>query len=148
MALVAVYGTLKSGLHNHSLLENAVYVGTTVAPEIEIYDLHGMFPVAKRCKLPKHLNEFPPVIEVYEVDSKTMIELDILEGVCYGEPEMGLYHKDYINTEFGECVVYIYNDSIDGLNKIINWGVDSDDSNFESYVSLKINKINAGDIDV
>jgi gamma-glutamylcyclotransferase (GGCT)/AIG2-like uncharacterized protein YtfP len=72
---VAVYGSLRKGCHNHPLLKNSKLVKTTKIAGLEMFDL-GAFPAA--C-----IGDGTIVVEVYEVDSKTLDALDALEGHPY-----------------------------------------------------------------
>lgn len=101
---VFVYGSLLSGMGNHHILENSTFLGHTVTtPDFAMIDLGGF---------PGLINYLPGVAikgEVYEVNDTVMARLDRLEGYHSDNPTGGLYNRQEINTEFGEAIVYIYN---------------------------------------
>lgn len=101
MTKVAVYGSLRRGLHNAPLLEGQAYLGTTMtAHEYTMYSL-GSFP-AVNLTIP--LSKI--VIEVYEVDDTCLARLNRLEGFR-GEGEDNFYDCSPIETEaFGEALIY------------------------------------------
>lgn len=76
--LLAVYGTLKAGRANHSLLQYASYVGagqTVYKYGLQAKDSNSVPFVFE------HINEHRIAVEVYEVsDANTQLQLDYLEG--------------------------------------------------------------------
>jgi gamma-glutamylaminecyclotransferase len=71
--LVAVYGSLKSGRHNHGYLRTAKFVGRfRTAPEYTMIDL-GAYPAI----LPGGSTAID--VEIYAVDADTIKALDTLE---------------------------------------------------------------------
>jgi gamma-glutamylcyclotransferase (GGCT)/AIG2-like uncharacterized protein YtfP len=105
---VAVYGTLKQGLANFSLLNDASFLGTDSLNKISLYDL-GPYPGAKA------ESSAGIEVEVYEVDALQMQQLDELEECIADAPELGLYHRRQFMTRFGLAWVYLYNPSVEGL---------------------------------
>ena len=100
--LVAVYGSLRSGMGNHQYyLSDSEYKGTfSTEPE---YTLHSLqwYPGLK-------LNGNTSVVmEVYEVDEKTLTNLNRLEGYYPGEKST-FYDRIEINTPWGKAFTYIY----------------------------------------
>lgn len=100
--LVSVYGSLRSGMSNYQYyLSNSEYKGTfTTEPE---YTLHSLshYPGLK-------LNGNTSVVmEVYEVDEKTLETLNRLEGYRPGE-KSSFYDRIEINTPWGKAFTYIY----------------------------------------
>lgn len=92
--LVFVYGSLKAGHFNHSLLSNADF--------ISIHRTEAVFTMV-------NLGAYPAVLcngstsiqgEIYGIDYATLIALDKLEGY----PEY--YDRIIIQTEFGEAWMY------------------------------------------
>lgn len=94
MEKVFVYGTLKQGHSNHSLLSTARLLGEyTTPPEYTMYSLSAFPAVSlKGCT--------PIVGEVYEVDTPTFERLDMLEGYP------GFYDRTQIQTHFGPAWIY------------------------------------------
>jgi gamma-glutamylcyclotransferase (GGCT)/AIG2-like uncharacterized protein YtfP len=109
---VAVYGSLRKGLHNHKYyLKNSKFIGQFQSnPDYTLFDL-GSFPGI-------HENGNTSVtFELYEVDESTLAKLDNLEGV-----DTGFYHKSTIVTPYGDnAVIYIYSNKCD-VKDIINHG--------------------------
>ena len=100
--LVAVYGSLRSGMGNHQYyLSDSEYKGTfSTEPE---YTLHSLqwYPGLK-------LNGNTSVVmEVYEVDEDTLKNLNRLEGYYPGEKST-FYDRIEINTPWGKAFTYIY----------------------------------------
>jgi len=100
--LVAVYGSLRKKMGNHShYLSNSEYKGTfTTEPE---YTLHSLshYPGLK-------LNgNHSIVMEVYEVDKNTLDKLNGLEGYYPGRKST-FYDRIEINTPWGKSFTYIY----------------------------------------
>ena len=100
--LVAVYGSLRYGKGNHQYyLSTSEYKGTfSTEPE---YTLHSLqwYPGLK-------LNGNTSVVmEVYEVDEKTLTNLNRLEGYYPGEKST-FYDRIEINTPWGKAFTYIY----------------------------------------
>jgi len=97
--LVAVYGSLLSGLHNHQHLRDAEFVGEFwTEPSLKMFT-SGLESYPYILK-----NGFTSVkMEVYEIDDDyTESALDHLEGV-----NSGLYKKDTIQTPHGEALYYV-----------------------------------------
>ena len=100
--LVAVYGSLRSGMGNHQYyLSDSEYKGTfSTEPE---YTLHSLqwYPGLK-------LNGNTSVVmEVYEVDEETLKNLNRLEGYYPGEKST-FYDRIEIDTPWGKAFTYIY----------------------------------------
>ena len=90
--LVAVYGSLMQGLHNHTYLEDSKLKGTFVTePIYTLIDL-GSYPGL-------YENGTTSInMEVYEVDEHTLANLDILEG--YDETNDDLrFDRNYLRHQ-------------------------------------------------
>jgi gamma-glutamylcyclotransferase (GGCT)/AIG2-like uncharacterized protein YtfP len=99
--LIAVYGSLLSGLHNNYILENSKLLGSFKSkPEFSLYSLGG-FPGLKTGGNTKVL------MEIYEVNEETAQRIDRLEGYTPGGNNT-FYDKIPIGTPYGEASVYIY----------------------------------------
>lgn len=99
--LVAVYGSLRKGLHNHDVLGDSNYVGTfNSLPQYTLFPLGG-FPGVHNG------GDTSVVMEVYECDSKTMTRLDGLEGYR-GPGQRNFYDRQTIETPYGTAFTYIY----------------------------------------
>lgn len=91
--LVAVYGTLRKGFHNHVLLEGSKFLGETkTEPKFNMYG--NLIPWIT------NNGDTSIAIEVYEVEEETFQRLDWLEGYP------NYYDRQVIDTEFGEAWIY------------------------------------------
>jgi gamma-glutamylcyclotransferase (GGCT)/AIG2-like uncharacterized protein YtfP len=125
--LVAVYGSLMQGLHNHAHLTRSNLKGTFVTPpDYTMVDL-GSFPGLYK-KGGVSIN-----MEVYEVDAHTLANIDSLE--CYDEnnEELSMYLRTTIETPFGEAFGYIYNAPLSSNMTIVESG------DWKEYYSFKKN---------
>lgn len=103
---VAVYGSLRKGLHNHRLLQGEKFVGQfETDPLYSLIDL-GSFP-----GLLKDGNT-AVLMEVFEVNADKLKKLDSLEGY-HGKGENNFYNREKIESPFGELYTYFYNRSSD-----------------------------------
>lgn len=103
MHTVFVYGTLKKGLHNHRLLQEAEFVGTGEAPGV-VYKTktHG-YPFAK----PSDDVDCWIKGEVYRVTDDDLRRLDSLEG----HPRF--YERSLVVLRSGEVAgIYYYHHRI------------------------------------
>lgn len=107
---VFVYGTLKRGGYNHHYLSKAEFLGDyCTPPKYAFYDL-GYYPAMtgedKRIAVKG---------EVYQIDKKTIRELDILEGV----PD--LYDRITIRCgKYGQCYTYVMQRAPNNTPLILN----------------------------
>ena len=107
MQKIFVYGSLLSGMGNHVIIEKAKKLGTCKSPiGFEMIDL-GYFPGALHTG---NLNS-SLIGEVYEVDDYTFSRVNMLEGYNPMNPELGLYNRTLIATDFGPAHIYTYNRS-------------------------------------
>ena len=74
VSLVAVYGSLRKGLHNHNTIKEANHIGDGIVRGFGMYAL-GLYPALSR-----EGKKTDVVVEVYDVTPKIMGDLDILEG--------------------------------------------------------------------
>lgn len=101
MKKIAVYGSLRRSLGNHSLISNSQFLGEfKTPPEYSLYSLGG-FPGLKK------EGQTSITMEVYEVDDETASRVDTLEGYSEGRPAT-FYDKEDIETPWGTASVYIY----------------------------------------
>jgi gamma-glutamylcyclotransferase (GGCT)/AIG2-like uncharacterized protein YtfP len=112
---VAVYGTLKKGLSNHHYMSKARFLSEDQLHNLVLYDL-GPYPGA-RLEASGGV-----VVEIYEVDSKTFAQLDVLEGIDERNSTQGLYHRRQLATSQGLAWVYLYNHSTAGCPAIREGG--------------------------
>lgn len=96
--LVAVYGSLLSGLGNNVILKDSKQVSTeTVDISLNMYDL-GMFPALMQSDTINKIN-----IEVYEVDDAVYKRIERLEGYPH------FYDRLTIHTSVGYADIYYIN---------------------------------------
>lgn len=112
---VAVYGTLKRGLHNFPLMQGARFLGCDRLTTITLYDL-GPFPGA-RIEPSEGVD-----VEVFELTASHLSRLDILEDYLSNAPNDGLYNRVLTPTRYGPAWVYIYNPGVHGLRAIRSGG--------------------------
>ncbi len=96
---VFVYGTLKKGRSNSSLLRNTKYLGESEKKGFYMVSLGG-FPTVV------HGTEEDSVYgEVYEITPEIFTSLDRLEGY----PD--LFNREEIPTEYGQAIIYFLTSS-------------------------------------
>jgi len=111
LILVAVYGTLKSGMQNCHLLDGARLLGTDRLKEIVLYDL-GSYPAAR-------LGASTGIeVEVYEIRPEMLQALDELEEYDPLAVTSSLYRRVRIQTAFGDSWIYLYNGSLAGRRPV------------------------------
>lgn len=99
--LIAVYGSLRKGMGNDSLLTTSEYLGKfKTKPEFSLYNL-GFYPGLKTG------GTTSVTMEVYSVDDKVANKVDRLEGYTPGGNNT-FYNKIPIETPYGKASVYIY----------------------------------------
>jgi len=110
--LVAVYGSLRAGLHNHQVLGNSKLLGEFDTPPI--YDMYscGGFP-----GLVLH-GSTSIKMEVYEVTEAINKAVERLESYVEGREETNHYNKVVIPTPYGDAGTYIYNYSVSRLPQV------------------------------
>jgi len=108
--LVAVYGSLRKGLHNHRLLEQADFLGTDVISGFKMYSLGG-FPFITHDDA---TSEDRIHIEVYSVDVYEMARLDQLEGYP------SFYNRELVQTQYGQAWIYFIDDEVAGHAPVID----------------------------
>lgn len=92
---IAVYGSLKQGFGNHRLLSNSKFLGADVIPSgYTMYSLGGFPAIVEG-------GSNPLLVEVYEVDRNTLIQLDGLEG------HPNWYCRKPLATKYGDAEVYV-----------------------------------------
>lgn len=111
--LVAVYGSLRKGLHNHDVLGTSTLVGEfDTEPIYDMFSCGGSYPGLR-------LNGSTSIkVEVYEVSEAIDKRVERLEGYTKGSEDTNHYNKIMINTPFGEAGIYIYNYATGRMPKV------------------------------
>ena len=109
--LVATYGSLKKGFHNHGLMQGSEYRGIDSLSGFAMYKC-SIFPMA----VASDDTNDTIMVEVYEVSKETLCQLDYLEG----HPEF--YRRVHVDTIYGDAFIYIgsRNQIRDNMKKIEN----------------------------
>jgi gamma-glutamylcyclotransferase (GGCT)/AIG2-like uncharacterized protein YtfP len=111
--LVAVYGSLRKGLHNHGVLANSELLGMFDSdPIYDMYSVCGSYPGILKD------GNTSIKMEVYLVNSEVSKNLDQLEGYRPGHEHFNHYNKIEIQTPFGKANTYLYNRTAKGLEKV------------------------------
>jgi len=92
--LVAVYGSLRKGLHNHRLLANARCLGIDYIPNFNMFSM-GSFPFLKPVE-----TLALTTVEVYNASPEEFRNLDRLEGYP------SFYDRKQVPTTYGSAWVY------------------------------------------
>lgn len=123
--LVAVYGSLLKGLHNHTAyLKNAKYIGSFDSEPI--YDLYEVssYPGLKK-------GGYTSVkMEVYEVTTLELNRIDQLEGFKPNDTRHNHYNRTMMETPYGNAYGYLYNYPITNLNQVVS-------GNWKDYIETK-----------
>lgn len=101
--MLAVYGTLRAGFHNHYILEDSKYLGTTkTPPAFTLFD-NGGYPFL----FPEGDQEV--VVEIYEVtDERVSKRVNYLEGFTGIRGAKSNYYETVdISTEFGKVEAFV-----------------------------------------
>lgn len=106
MKLMFVYGTLKQGSHNNSILTNSKFVGRAVTEKNLNIKSIGI-PVVMMPSTDTMKNIAKPIIgEVYKVSKRTIKTIDILEG------HPNLYKRTImsvkIKNEIHKAYIYLF----------------------------------------
>jgi gamma-glutamylcyclotransferase (GGCT)/AIG2-like uncharacterized protein YtfP len=131
---IAVYGSLRKGMHNHTLIEDAKYLG-----RYETKPIYNMYAVSTYPGL-KLQGNTSIVMEVYEVDNELLSLVDRLEGYSPHATNNDFYNRVTINTPFGLAYTYLYVPDIPEHAQPVYEG---DWVNFKNDESLKNLLINA-----
>ena len=106
---VAVYGSLLSGFHNHSLIQTAPFVGHGKLEGFALFPVATSFPGIVRD------GDSTVVVEVYDCSDTTMLRLDWLEGYDPNNLAGSMYVRETVPVLVDgkplECAVYVWNDA-------------------------------------
>lgn len=113
-SLVAVYGTLRPGGHNNTLLDDASHVGPDWVGPYTMLDMGGL-----PCVSTKETQYI--MVDVYDVSEECLFRLDALEGHPW------FYERRLIHTAYGDAWLYFIanetelGDSIPVPGEIADW---------------------------
>ena len=113
MNKVAVYGSLREGLHNHSVLGDSELLGTDELEGFSMYSL-GSFPYVR----PVDEADKKIKVEVYEVNADTARRLDMLEG--YRGDNTSFYDRKEVETAHGDAWIYFIDEDPSGSPEVEN----------------------------
>ena len=102
MHKVAVYGSLRKGMYNHSLIEDAKYLG-----KYETKPAYSMYAVSTYPGI-KANGHTSITMEVYEVDDDLLELVDQLEGYSSKRKHNDFYNRVTVNTPYGLAYTYLY----------------------------------------
>ena len=114
--LVAVYGSLRVNQYNYYNLgiQNQEYKGQHILPAKYEMRSFGSFPALSKG------GKNTAVVDVFEVDPETMMQMDQLEGhtdhLKYG------YHRELIDTPWGKAWCYFYNGPLSKSSPVVESG--------------------------
>lgn len=111
--LVAVYGSLRTGLQNHAMMNTAEYLG-----EFDTEPIFDLYSVSYYPGL-KENGSTSIKMEVYKVDDSLMSRLNNLEGYQESRDESeNHYNRKIIDSPYGLVYTYIYNGYVDSKAKV------------------------------
>ena len=100
--LVAVYGSLRKGLHNHKVLGGSELVGTFVSePKYTMISLGGFPGLYQK-------GNTSVTFEVYKVNNAILSSVNGLEGYDPNGVNNTFYDRKIISTPFGDAFTYTY----------------------------------------
>ena len=106
--IIAVYGTLRAGLNNHTLISKCKRIGHGWLTGFRMYNL-GEYPGAIRT----HDESGRMRVEWYDVSDELLAELDKLEGYYSNSTHSSLYLRKYVGSPYGRGWIYTYNRDVD-----------------------------------
>lgn len=109
--LIAVYGSLKQGYHNHGVIEGSRLLGQDHLTGWDMYNL-GAFPGIIAGEGTIH-------VEVYDVDQETALRVDALEGYRESNEKSSFYVRKTVQTQYGMASLYVFNKDLSGAKQVI-----------------------------
>lgn len=113
--LLAVYGSLKQGYHNHIYLKGATYKGDFLTPpKWTMYSFGGFPGIVKG-------GDTQIMCEVYDIPEKLVSRINQLEGFTgVKDHKNNFYNRTTIDTPYGEAEIYFLDVEPIGLNIVQN----------------------------
>lgn len=110
--LIFVYGTLKKGFSNNTLLKTSKFIKKyTLTGKYQMINVNNAFPAVI---LSKNINKIKG--EIWDVNQETLDDIDALEGVPY------LYNRRHFRYAGMNCWIYIMKRDIDIIPVVIKTG--------------------------
>ena len=111
MTNIFVYGTLKSGYYNHSILGNADFLGELVIPNFKLFE--SGIPFMKRSENP----EDKVLGELYKVSDESLVDMDRLEGHPTGYRREKVSKLLILESFYEDIESYIYPHDLSGMQE-------------------------------
>ena len=107
--IVAVYGTLREGLKNHTLIAGCKRIGLGWLTGFRMYNL-GDYPGI----IPTYDDSGRIRVEWYDVSDEILKELDALEEFDPSAIKTSLYVRRRLFSPYGSGWIYVYNQNLSG----------------------------------
>lgn len=108
--IVAVYGTLREGLGNHTLIADCKRIGLGWLTGFRMYNL-GDLPAI----IATHDDSGRIRVEWYDVSDDILEELDGLEGFNPDSVNTSLFVRKRVFSPYGRGWIYLYNRSLNSV---------------------------------
>lgn len=105
--IIAIYGTLRSGLKDHEIIAKCQPVGLGWLTGFQMYNL-GDFPGV----IPTHDDSGRIRVEWYDVPNETLEEIDRLEGFDPDASHTSLHFRKPVFSPYGRGWIYVYNKAL------------------------------------
>lgn len=117
-ALVAVYGSLRKGLHNYNALDmdEEEFLGEFDTPPV-----YSMFAVSPSFPGLLEGGSTSIKMEVFQVSAEKLSDLNGLEGYYTPNAATNMYNRITIDTPWGQAYTYIYNCNV-GKSQLVESG--------------------------
>jgi gamma-glutamylcyclotransferase (GGCT)/AIG2-like uncharacterized protein YtfP len=103
--LVAVYGSLREGMHNNGMLGKSEYIGSfNSEPSYTMFSVNDQYPAV--------INEGSTsiLLEVYKTNPEVQKKLNFLEGYHDSkDTKHNYYNRETIETPYGDAYIYYFN---------------------------------------
>lgn len=112
--LIAVYGSLRKGMHNNYILGESKYIGNfNSEPSFSMYSVRGDYPAVIK------EGSTSISIEIFEANENIQQKLDRLEGYDKDlDEKYNYYNKEVIETPYGDAFIYYFNSDLSDFEKV------------------------------
>lgn len=129
--LIAVYGSLRKGLSNHGIIQEALYIGEfTSEPVFKMYDL-GAYPAIT------HGGNSSIEFEVYAVNEQELEKVNSLEGF-HEDRDDNYYSRAIIKSPFGKAYYFFFSETGKLSHNLDDGGLLVESGNWKDHHSTKI----------